>query len=149
MAFDADKEHFIIFHKLDPYGHTFKHLGTLIDPKLVMDEEVQQTKNKVHPKVKAILVTRKLYDTKGMIQQYKTHILCLLKQSSGAISHASEVPLHPIDHSRHNSFARSVWQNLRPRWYYEDMVKCATHGSPECVSAATTQKRHCGACSQL
>ena len=97
VAFDADKEHFIILHKLDPNGHTFKHLGTLIDPKLVMEEEVQRIKKKVRPKIKAILATRNLYDTKGMTQQYKTHILCLLEQSSGAIYHASEVPLHSID----------------------------------------------------
>ena len=97
VIFDAGKEHFCILHKMHSVGETFKLLGTRIDPKLVMEDETKRIRKKSSPKVKAILATRSLYDTKAMVQQFKTHVLCLLEQSAGAVYHASETHLSSLD----------------------------------------------------
>ena len=44
-----------------------------------------------------ILKTRALYDTADFIQKYKSHILCLLEQSSVAIFHATQPHLDSLD----------------------------------------------------
>ncbi len=97
VIFDAGKEYLCILHKMHCAGETFKLLGTLIDPKMVMEDEIRRIRKKTSPKVKAILATRNLYDARAMFQQFKTHVLCLLEQSAGAIYHASETHLASLD----------------------------------------------------
>ncbi len=97
VTFDAGKEHFCILHKLDCYGDTFKLLGTLLDPKLTMEDEIKRIQKKAKPKIKAILSTRGYYRTVDMIQQYKTHALCLLEASVCAIYHAAQSHLNSLD----------------------------------------------------
>ena len=97
VIFDAAKEHFCILHRSDPHGDVFKLLGTMIDPKLVMEDEAKRIRKKARPKVKALLGTTGYYDVKAMMKQFKSHVLCLLEASSCSIFHASQVHLESVD----------------------------------------------------
>ena len=97
VQFDAGKEHFCILHKMNCYGETFKLLGTLLDPKLTMEDEIRRIQKKARPKVKAILATRNYYSLSDMMQQYKSHALCHLESSCCAIYHAAQTHLNTLD----------------------------------------------------
>ncbi len=97
VTFDASKEHFCIIHRGDPFGSIFKLLGTMIDPKLTMEAEILRIRKKASPKINAILAARRYYDTAGLMQQYKAHVLCLLEASSVAIYHAAPSHLRILD----------------------------------------------------
>ena len=51
----------------------------------------------MRPKIQVILNTLAYYDTTGLLQQYKAHVLCLLEQSSVAIYHAAQSNLDALD----------------------------------------------------
>ena len=53
--------------------------------------------NKASPKVKAVLRTRKFYSVHGLIQQYKSHVLCILECTCGSYFHAATTHLHKLD----------------------------------------------------
>ena len=97
VSFDASKEHFCILHKVQCSGDSFRLLGVMVDTKLTMEEEIRRIRRKVRPKIQAILNTRAYYDTTGLLQQYKAHVLCLLEQSSVAIYHAAQTHLDALD----------------------------------------------------
>ena len=105
--FDAAKKHFCILHKLNCSGATFRLLGVLVNPKLSMTEEIDHICNKARPKIRAILNTRSYYDTGGLLQQYKVHVLCLLGQSALAIYNAAQSYLDSL-----NRVQRSFIQEL-------------------------------------
>ena len=72
-----------------------------------MYDEIQRIRKKARPKIRAILNTRAYYDTLGLLQQYKAHILCLLAQSALAIFHAAQSHLESL-----NRIQRSFVQEL-------------------------------------
>jgi hypothetical protein len=82
VIFDAAKEHFCILHRSDPHGDVFKLLGTMIDPKLVMEDEANRIRKKARPKVNAFLGVTSDYDVKSMMEQFRYHVFCLLEGSS-------------------------------------------------------------------
>ena len=51
----------------------------------------------MRPRIKALLRTRAHYDSKAMIDQYKTHIWGIVETHSGAIFHASTYLLDKLD----------------------------------------------------
>ena len=61
-----------------------------MDPKLSMKEEIHCIQQKARPKIRAILNTRSYYDTVGLLQQYKAHVLRMLEQSALAIFNAAQ-----------------------------------------------------------
>ena len=97
VKFDPSKEEMRILHTQRAHGDVFKFLGPKVDTKLTMDVEVRRLRQKTRPKVKAILRTRVCYDEKGLIGQYKAHVLPVLEASVGAIYHASNTQLKKID----------------------------------------------------
>jgi len=97
VTFDAGKEHFCILHKLHYEGEAFKLLGVLLDPQLTMADEIRRVRNKAAPKIHAILASRYVYSKQGLMQQYKSHILCLLEFSNVAFSHAAHSHLKTLD----------------------------------------------------
>ena len=107
VCFDYSKEQFCILHRLDGFGEVFKLLGVMIDPKLNMGDEIERIKKKVSPKISAILASKWFYDTPGLIQQYKAHVLSLLEQSAGAIYHAADSHLDVLD-SLQRRFLREI-----------------------------------------
>ena len=72
-------------------------LGTLFDPKLIMEDEVRRIGRKCRPKITAILATRCVYSANGMVQQFKTHVWYFLEASNIAIYNASLTHLESID----------------------------------------------------
>ena len=97
VSFDPGKEHFCVIDRQDSFGDVFKLLGVLIDPKLIMADEVQRIKKKTMPKIKAILAHRHFFDTRGLMHQYKAHALCQLEMSASAIYHAADSHLIVLD----------------------------------------------------
>ena len=97
VGFDQGKEHFCVLHRGDPDGITFKLLGVLVDPKLNMGDEIGRIKKKASPKISAILASRWYYNERGLVHQYKAHVLCLLEFSSVAIFHAADSHLDELD----------------------------------------------------
>ena len=97
VGFDPAKEHFLVLHHQSGEGEPFKMLGTKFDTKLVMEEAVASITKKSSPKLTALLRTKPYYDTVSLVQSCKAHILCLLEGSTGAIYHASDSVLAPLD----------------------------------------------------
>ena len=97
VTFDAAKEHFCILHRADCFGEAFKLLGTLVDPKLIMEDEVNRIRRKCRPKIKAILATRYVYSVKDLVRQFKAHVWCILEASNIPIYHTSLSHLESID----------------------------------------------------
>ena len=97
VQFDPGKEHFVVLSRVCPCGHAFKLLGALIDPKLIMDAEVERVLKKASPKIKTILRTRKYYGVHGLVEQYKTHVLCIIEGTNGSYFHAATTHLNKLD----------------------------------------------------
>ena len=84
VIFDSTKEHSIILHSIQGEGEPFKMLGLLVDCKLIMLPAVEKLLSQVRPKVQAIPRTKKFYDTKQLISQFKTHVWGLMECHEGA-----------------------------------------------------------------
>ena len=107
VEFDSSKEHLAIIHPTAGEGDPFRYLGPLIDCKLLMHQAVDQILAQVRPKVKAILRTRTHYNTKALVDQFKTHVWSLMEGSNGAIFHAASYILDKLD-SVHNHFIKAL-----------------------------------------
>ena len=66
---------------------------------LTMTSCIEATMRKVTPKIKALLRTRPYYSTSDRVRQYKTHVLGLAEANIGAIYHATQTVLEPLDRS--------------------------------------------------
>ena len=74
-TFDAIKEHLIIIHPQQCSDITFKLLGILIDPKLLMHDAVDAIISKMRSKIKILLRLRSYYYRGILIIQFnKKHI---------------------------------------------------------------------------
>jgi hypothetical protein len=96
VIFDADKEHIIVMHPSDYHGEPFKLLGCMVDLDLRMHTCIDQLLSKIRPKSTAILRTRAYYGTADLLNQYKTHVWCLVEFNCGAYFHASSTLLEKI-----------------------------------------------------
>ena len=67
---------------------------------------------KVTPKIKALLRTRPYYSTSDFVRQCKTHVLGLAEANIGAIYHATQTVLQPLDRSL-DIFLRDVQLDAR------------------------------------
>ena len=97
VTFDGSKEHFVILHGRNTYGDSFKHLGVRFDTRLLMIEEITRILGRVRPKVKAILRSQRYYGTRDLVNQFKTHALCILEGSTAAVFHAATSHLARLD----------------------------------------------------
>ena len=68
-----------------------------MDVKFLMSSEIQRIRAKVRPKIKALLRTRPYYDMLALVTQFKTHCLCIIEGSTGAIYHAASSHLESLD----------------------------------------------------
>ena len=101
VAFDPVKEHSIIIHSSQGEGDPFKLLGLLVDCKLIMQQAVDKLLTQIRPKVHAILRTKKFYNTKELIGQFKTHVWGLMECHNCGIFHASSYILEKLDEVHH------------------------------------------------
>ena len=82
---------------MQPEGDPFKYLGVLFDRMLTMADEISRLTQKARAKVTAIVRSRCFYTVRELVQQYRTHVLCLLDESNGSICHASPTHLSKFD----------------------------------------------------
>ena len=71
-------------------------LGTLIDPKLIVEDKVRRISRKCLFKIKAILATRCVYGVSAMVQHFKSRVWCIFEASNIAACHASVTRLASI-----------------------------------------------------
>ena len=62
-----------------------------------MDKAIDKILTQVKPKVQAILRTRRHYEARDLIGQFKTHIWSLLEMHNGCIFYASDTQLSRLD----------------------------------------------------
>ena len=97
VCFEASKEHFAVLHHVYGEGDSFRLLGPMFDAKLLMHDAVDRIIAKTRPKLTALLKSRRYFTTHEMVRQFKTHILPMLESNTGAIYHAADSVLSPID----------------------------------------------------
>jgi hypothetical protein len=100
VAFDENKEEFAVIHHIHGEGPDFRLLGPIIDTKLLMHSAVAKLVGKIRPKLQSLLRSNRFYNTKDMVTQFKTHILCMAESCVGAIYHAADTTLAPLDRQR-------------------------------------------------
>ena len=97
VSFDATKEHLVVMHPTECHGLPFKLLGIMIDLDLRMHTAIDQLVAKIRLKSTAILRTRAYYTIRELIQQYKTHVWCLVELHCGGYFHAATTLLDKVD----------------------------------------------------
>ena len=97
VTFDSGKEELAVLHHLHGEGKDFRLLGPVFDTKLRMHSAVQKLLGKARPKVQALLKTRRFYSTANLVNQFKTHVLCVLESCTAAVYHAADTTLEPLD----------------------------------------------------
>ena len=102
VSFDAAKEHLVVMHPSEYHGDPFKLLGLMVDLDLRMHTAIDQLLSKIRPKTTAILRTRGYYGTGELINQYKTHIWCLVEMHCGGYFHAATSLLDKVDQVQKN-----------------------------------------------
>ena len=102
VAFDPAKEHLVVLHPSESHGEPFKLLGLMIDLDLRMQTAIDQLLSKIRPKSTAILRTRGYYSAPELLNQYKTHIWCLVELHSGGYFHAATSLLDKVDQVQRN-----------------------------------------------
>ncbi len=83
----------MVLHHMCGEGDSFKLLGTAFDAKLVMEVAITCVIRKAGPKLTALLRTKLYYCMSDLMKSYKSHVLCLLEGSTGAIYHANDTVL--------------------------------------------------------
>ena len=82
---------------------------------------IEATMRKISPKIKALLRTRPYYSTSELVRQFKTHILGLAEANIGAIYHARQTVLDPLDRSLDN-FLRDIQLDARSAFLEHNMA---------------------------
>ena len=91
------KEHLVVLHPSDHHGESFKLLGLMVDLDLRMHTAIDQLLSKIRPKSTAILRTRGYYNVPELLNQYKTHVWCLVELHCGGYFHAATSLLDKVD----------------------------------------------------
>ena len=94
---DPAKEHLVVLHPSEFDGEPFKLLGLMIDLDLRMHTAIDQLLSKIRPKSTAILRTRGYYSAGDLLNQYKTHVWCLVEMHCGGYFHAATTLLDKVD----------------------------------------------------
>ena len=93
-------------------GDPFKLLGLLVDCKLTMLPAVEKILSQIRPKVRAILRSKRYYEVKELIAQFKTHIWGVMECHSGGLFHVSDTALQKLDQV-HYHFLRELGVDAR------------------------------------
>ena len=97
VTFDAGREHLVILHPTLGEGDPFKLLGCVMDCNLHMRQAIDKILGQVRPKMTAILRMKPHYDTRALINQFKTHLWGILEIHNGAFFHATSTDLARFD----------------------------------------------------
>ena len=74
----------------------------MVDLDLRMHTAIDQLLSKIRPKSTAILRTRGYYNVPELLNQYKTHVWCLVELHSGGYFHAATSLLEKVDQVQRN-----------------------------------------------
>ena len=110
---------FAVVHPRFAHGPDFKLLGAISDTKLTMTSCIEATMRKLTPKITVLHRTRPYHSTPDFVKQYKTHVLGLAAANVGAIYHATQTALEPLDRSLHN-FLRDLQLDARSAFLEHD-----------------------------
>jgi hypothetical protein len=97
VCFDPSKESRHILSRTRPKGGSFKLLGVIHDPKLIMDEAIHQVVNACRWKRDSLLRCQRHFTGAQLVDQYKSQILSYIEYRTPTIYHACSSLLQPLD----------------------------------------------------
>ena len=97
VRFDPAKEEFVILSPEGGHGMTFRLLGPLIDPKLLMHECIEKLYRKAKAKSRALLRCRRFFGIFDLLVLFKAHVRSQVEWCYGAIFHAAPSKLAWLD----------------------------------------------------
>lgn len=100
-------------------------LGTWIDTTLRMEKHVATALSKVRPKTYTILRSRRFYNVPDLMNQYKTHVLCLLEGTIGGFYHALDTILEPLNQLQ-TGFIKEVSLSIEGAFLNQNLAPLAT-----------------------
>ena len=89
VSFDPAKEEFAVLSPQDGHGNTFRLLGPLIDPKLLMHECLDKVYRKAKAKSRSLLRCRKFFDLYDLLLLFKAHVRSQVEWVYGAVFHSA------------------------------------------------------------
>ena len=89
IEFGTSKESKTIISRFRPAGNSFRILGIVFDPKLVMHECVHETVVSCNWKIRTLLRCRSYYSISDLINLYKSHVLSFIEYRYPGLTHAS------------------------------------------------------------
>ena len=97
VFFDASKETQHVLHKRLPKGDSFRGLGVHWDTKLRMEMQCHEAGARASWKLRTLLKTRRFFNTKDLVAQYKTQVLPTLEFSTPVVCHCTVTALEDLD----------------------------------------------------
>ena len=94
---DADNEEFVVIHRTRFEGESFRLLGVVFDPQLLMHDAVHKLAIDAGWGLLSLLRVRAFHSQASMVKLYKTQILSFLESATPAIAHAAPSVLERID----------------------------------------------------
>ena len=97
VSFDPEKESFHILHRTLHFGETFKVLGCLFDPQLLMHAAARHVAIEGGWRLQTLLRSRRFFSTKELIHLYKAQVLSYMESSTPGLYHAAPSVLGRVD----------------------------------------------------
>ena len=97
VTFEPSKESFHVLHPRCPAGGSFKMLGLIFDPKLLMDAAAHEVAAVAGSRLKAILRCRRFFPTSSLVNMYKSQVLSYIEARTPGLHHAPDFFLQPVD----------------------------------------------------
>ena len=107
VTFEPDKQHMSIISLHEPEGDDFKMMGIWFDTTLNMGRAITEMCNKLRWKITTLLRSNAIFDTKGLIKQFKSRVLSYVECRTAAIYHANATALDAVDR-QFNRFLRDI-----------------------------------------
>ena len=96
-SFDPNKESFHIPHRTLQFGETFKVLGCLFDPRLLMHAAARHVAIEGGWRRQTLLRSRRFFSTKEFIHLYNAQVLSFMESSTPGLYHAVPSVLERVD----------------------------------------------------
>ena len=112
VTFEGTKESPHVLSPSDPAGENFKMLGVIVDPGLRMQDEVSHLVGECSWKLEALLRTIGFHSPMQLLNLYKAYILSVAEYRTGALYHASDTVLEPLDRIQKRFLRALGWTDL-------------------------------------
>jgi hypothetical protein len=97
VSFDPGKESKHVISTYDPHGADFTILGVSFDCKLTMDRAVHDVSVSCGWKLQALLRSNRFFNSRELVNLYKSHVLSFIEYRTSALYHASDKVLKSLD----------------------------------------------------